>query len=80
MTNEQCALILQSISDARQESSENIAALSKEFAEFKGTITTTVAAHDKYIDGEKKWGRIKTLAMPLYAIGHGFLSHWGVKI
>ena len=84
MEDQHVATILQAISNGRQESTTAISDLAKEFAEFKGVVTTKVQAHDDYISGEKKWNRIKTIAnvvaMPLYAIGHAIAARYGIKV
>ena len=80
MTDDQVVVILKAVSDARQESTAAIGALSASVAQFHGNIEARVGAVETDLVSEKKWGRIKTALVPAYAVLHGVAAHFGIRV
>lgn len=80
MSEDQVTVILKAISDARQESSTAIGALSTNVAKFQGNIEARVVNVEEDMKSEKKWGRIKVALVPAYALLHAGAAHLGIKV
>ena len=79
MSDDQTLTILQAISDARKESADAIGKLATSVAEFHGSIGARVDAVESEVASQKKWSRINTALMPVYALLHAVSAHLGIK-
>ncbi len=80
MTEDQSVVILRAISDARNESTKAIGALSTTVAGFHADLNARASAVEDDMKTQKTWGRINALLVPFYAFAHGVAARYGIKV
>ena len=80
MTEDQISVILLAVSDARDKSTSAIGALATKVEGYHANLDARVHAIEAEQKSEKNWSRVNRALVPIYAIGHGILSHFGIKV
>lgn len=91
MDDQSAVDIVAAIGDLKTDVATRIGDLKTSVAKDIGVVNTTVEKYHADLNArmlavesdtasQKKWGRINTLLVPVYAFAHGFAAHWGIKI
>ena len=80
MEDAQLATILTAISDSRNEATKATGALAVTVAGYHADLNARMIAVESAQKSDKMWSRINRSLVPIYAIGHGILAHFGIRV
>jgi len=80
MSDDQVSSILLAISNARNESTKATGDLATIVAGYHADLNARVTVIEAAQRSDKTWSRINRTLVPIYAIGHGILAHFGIKV
>jgi hypothetical protein len=80
MEDQNAIIIMKAIGDMKSDLVEKIGSVNTTVAGFHADLNARVQAVESDMVSQKKWGRVNTALMPVYALIHGISSHLGWKL